>query len=305
LDSYPTAIEARRNIEGDGQQQQQQPPPEVVVVTSNPVVTIDKEEEEGQKITNRKIMLKTSLHDLDLDCGLCDHKFKTNKEMFMHHETVHLRCQYDEGLHSSTILYSRLCGKASLSAKALRIHNEATHKSQITGTCGICDEMFFPKEMEDAHRTVHSPSGPYTCDLCRPRSATFPTSYYLETHLRRTHLHSTESHGHGHGLAGTTKVGEDCENDDIEELNDFLKLRKKVVWETQVRCRFCDEFKGLSLYEVKDHERKEHGDKFIHLCTHPECGNSFADAVEELTCEQTHNLNQNWFVCFVCSGSVM
>jgi len=72
-------------------------------------------------------------------------------------------------------------------------------------------------------------------------------------------------------------------------------------------CRFC----GLvvtehGLFGLRAHEREDHPEKFIHLCPHPNCGGSYAEVNELLTCQESHKKKTNSqgqgdLKCFVCN----
>jgi len=236
-------------------------------------------------------------------CDLCDLKFKTREEKFTHDETVHLSEEtVDDSVEASMLLYSRICGKAAMTPRDLSTHNEAFHVSHLKFLCLSCvpPRKFFSKETLEPHYVVHSPTGPYTCQLCTGTSppVTFDLPTQLDNHLLRVHTHLTEFPK----KPEVKTTSEECKND-LRKLYEVRRAKKAAIRESQLQCRFCSVEKAHNLYGVKAHERKEHGDKFIHLCTHPECGDCFTDANELRTCQESHKEKTKEgesFKCFVC-----
>jgi len=237
-------------------------------------------------------------------CDLCDLKFKSRQEKFTQDETVHLAGgneEIDDSVEASMLLYSYFCGKASMTPRDLSAHNEDFYASELKYRCLSCvlpnRRRFFSKAMLKAHNEVQLPAGPYTCALCTGSAVTFDLPSQLDNHLLRVHTHLTEFPKY------PSKVSEECENDK-QKLIDLQRAKRRAIRESYDLCRFCGVKKMKSIYGVKGHQRKEHGDKFIHLCTHPECGNSFVDVKELRTCQEIHREGGDGppYKCFVCNA---
>jgi len=144
-------------------------------------------------------------------CDLCDLRFKTREEKFIHDETIHLTEGFDDSVEASMLLYSRICGKAAMTPGDLSTHNEALHASQLKFLCLSCvpPRKFFSKETLEPHYVVHSPGGPYTCQLCTGNAVTFDLPLQLDNHLLRVHTHLTDFPK----KPEVKTIGDKCKND--------------------------------------------------------------------------------------------
>jgi len=234
-------------------------------------------------------------------CHFCDITFPTKEERFFHHETIHLEGAVDMNEGGTTRLYSTICGKASLIPGQITAHNETFHANHFKFICLSCKperRQFTSHDLLKAHQVIHTPdssSFSFPCLLCKESPLTLSSAVDLDNHLRRFHFHSLKySHSHGNS------VGRECDNPCL--------ITNKVQRGFHVRvdpCRFCGfRVSRRGLFGTRIHERKEHPEKFVHLCPHPNCGESYAEVKELLTCQESHKTSQEegQFKCFVCNG---
>jgi len=234
-------------------------------------------------------------------CHLCDIKFDTKEGKFLHHETIHLEGAHDMNEGGTTRLYSTICGKSSLIPGQITAHNETFHSHHFKFICLLCKRkprQFTSERLLAAHQVIHAtptPTNSFQCILCT--DLTFPSTIDLDNHLKRVHFHSLTSLSNAYIV---NRIGRECFNPSIPD--DELRLLGKRKHDP---CRFCGYRPSRSgLFALRAHERKEHPEKFVHLCNHPNCGESYAEVNELRTCEETHktSVNQGQFKCFVCNG---
>jgi len=240
-------------------------------------------------------------------CHFCDIKFPNKGERFLHYETIHLEGPHDMVETGTTRLYSTICGKTSLIPGELSAHNETFHVDHFKFICTLCYRVpsrFTSLDLLKAHQVIHAApaSHSFQCLLCSkesPSPVTFSCTIDLDNHLRRVHFHKTTVLRKK--TAKRNRVGPACDNPPIP----IEERRRRGFF----RCRFCGlgwkDGNWRGILGTRNHERKEHPEKFIHLCDHPTCGESYAEVNELLTCTESHKTSQNEegeFKCFVCNG---
>jgi len=229
-------------------------------------------------------------------CALCDISFSSKEEKFFHNETLHLAKPSPLSTPSSTNLFSRICGKSSMTPSDLSLHNEECHATYVNFICSQCQPLmiFFSEELLKAHQVIHESSyNFYECILCK--QVNFDLAGDLESHLTRVHAHSL----YYSSYLKKNRTGRECDNKSKKSLQSF-PLEKKLI------CRFCGVYlKNKQLFGVRQHERTEHPEKFIHPCD--SCNISYAEVNEARTCQETHKTKddkskpEETFKCFVCN----
>jgi len=228
-------------------------------------------------------------------CHFCDTSFDSAEERFHHNETMHLTSVVSDSVESSVTLYSRVCGKSSTTPFDLSLHDLTIHGEQLQFSCNQCQphKKFYALELLQAHEAIHLPGAlKFPCSLC-PKSSpvTFDTSLNLENHLSRVHTHSLTFSS----LLRERSKGQECEEGEVkssgQDVNGFRT------------CRFCGRLimRSRKLSGVRTHERSKHPEKFIHRCSFPACGETFAEVNELKTCMEIHRKGPGPWKCFVCN----
>jgi len=227
-------------------------------------------------------------------CALCDISFPCKEDKFLHNETLHL-AKASSSTPSSSNLFSRICGKSSMTPSDLSFHNEQCHATYVNFICSQCQPLriFFSEELLKAHQVIHSSSkNNFQCILCN--QVTFDLAGDLENHLTRVHTHSL----YYSSYLKKNRTGRECDNKSTKSLQSF-PLEKKLI------CRFCGVYlKNKQLFGVRQHERSDHPERFIHPCD--SCNISYAEVNDLLTCQETHKEKEEsepneTFKCFVCN----
>jgi len=199
----------------------------------------------------------------------------------------------------TTRLYSTVCGKSSLIPGDLSAHNETFHPDHFKFVCLTCKperRQFTSQNLLKAHQVIHTAdsSSSFPCLLCKETPLTLSSAINLDNHLRRVHFHAVKF---SIKAIKTNRIRPECDNPPIPK--DVTRLRRLKLYP----CRFCGSSIRGGLFNLRIHERKEHPEKFVHLCPHPHCGESFMEVNELLTCQETHKTpNGEPFKCFVCNG---
>jgi len=81
--------------------------------------------------------------------------FLSRMERFFHVENVHYPGQGEE-VKGALNLYSRVCGKKSMTPSDLTQHNRVHHPDHLRFTCDLCPGKKFVNQTQlDAHKVIH------------------------------------------------------------------------------------------------------------------------------------------------------
>jgi len=231
-------------------------------------------------------------------CPLCDLILPSKQERFFHVENVHYPGQGEE-VKGVPHIYSRICGKRSMTPSDITEHNEKYHPEHLRFACDLCPGKKFVQHTQlDAHKVIHlSKGGPFKSLLCPPGDElSFTEATDLEKHLGRVHTHHIRWRNGVHQTKVKNQIPGVCDNPKLHEKG------VKGLMSKFGPCRYCGvkltKEKDKGLWGLRNHERSEHPEEFKWEC--PSCKNTLTEEVAMATCEETHKENLETYQCGLC-----